>query len=408
MSIAQKRTWRIIDDDEVEQVETPDTKADTKADTKTDTNSEVEEIVEEVVEEDEEIEEEPPKGKELTGDKTIDSFDEKTQQAMSVDKKGRITFNGRSFHIVVNPKSAKALDKIIDYLVNLKQFQYILVGQHKLEKDKHGVVKEPHYHIYIQYSDSEKLALKPLMGAHVKQCFRGAFNNIRYIRCQDGKEKHKHCKYTEYYQLGFPRFHGGCITTQDIIDRYIEDPNFLNQTDSRYYRVYKQIIDDYERKQAFAKWRNNVLKGKNAIKVDWHIGKGGSGKTFTAAQETTDNDAIIDFTKDGQFANILGDVEHAKTIILNEFKDSTIDFKTFLALLVNEKIVNIKGSQIYPTCVQKIIVTSQQRPDQIYRNCGEDRSQIYRRIDHVYEHYIENNEFKMREVPIMDETKVDF
>ena len=283
-------------------------------------------------------------------------------------------------------------------------FQYIFIGQHTKEVDKNGKVKEPHYHIYVQYTNTEKLAPKRLFGAHIGQCRRGAATNLQYIKCKDGSERHKTCKFEKVFEKGFPRFRGGVLTGEEIIERYQEDPDVLLKLDSRYYNVYKKIIDDYERKQAFRRWRHNVLKGKNAITVDWHIGKGGSGKTYTAAQESTDNDAIIDFTKDGQFANVLGDVEHAKTIIINEFKDSTIDFKTFLALLVNEKIVNIKGSSVYPKFVEKFIITSQQKPIDIYKCCGEDRGQIYRRIDHVYEHYHDEvtNKYYKYEMPVKE------
>ena len=201
-------------------------------------------------------------------------------------------------------------------------------------------------------------------------------------------------------EWGCPRIYGGCLTTAEVIELYEMNHNYIQYLDARFYRVWKEIINDYEKKQAFKKWRRNVLKGKNAITVDWHIGAGGSGKTYTAASDTNDDDALIDFTKDGQFANILGDVEHAKRLIINEFKDSTIDFKTFLALLVNEKIVNIKGSQIYPACVEKIIITSQQHPKDIYRGCGEDRGQINRRIDNIYYHYIQDGEYLYDKVDI--------
>jgi hypothetical protein len=163
--------------------------------------------------------------------------------------------------------------------------------------------------------------------------------------------------------------------------------DYIKYLDARFYRVWKDIITDYERKQAFKRWRETVLKGKKAITVDWHVGLGGHGKTWAAAESTTENDAMIDFTDDGQFGNILGDIEHAKTIVINEFSDSTIKFKTFLALLVNEKAINIKNSYVYPRCVTKFVITSQQHPTEIYKCCGEDRGQIYRRIDHVYYHY---------------------
>ena len=199
--------------------------------------------------------------------------------------------------------------------------------------------------------------------------------------------------YKKYYEEGFPKYRGGHISTQDVIDRWLEDPKSIDQLDYRYYNVYTKIINDYERKNQFAQWRKNVLAGKKSIEVEWHVGLGGTGKTYTAAESTTDNDALVDFTKDGQFANTLGDVEHAHTLILNEFKDSGLDFKTFLALLTNEKVINIKGSQIYPQTLKKIIITSQQYPHMIYLKAGEDRTQISRRIDKIIVHS-KNNGYK--------------
>lgn len=301
-------------------------------------------------------------------------------------------WEGRAFHIVVHQKIKDKLNTILDTLQNFQQFQYILAGMHKKEKDKNGQEKPPHVHIYVQFRNSEKINNKMLFGAHVGKCRASAKLNIQYIKCKDDHERHKHVKYIKVYEAGFPKYRGGHISKRDIIERYLENNKSINELDYRYYNVVKKIIDDYERETEFARWRQNVLKGKKSIEVEWHVGKGGTGKTYTAAMKSTDNDAIIDFTKDGQFANVLGDVKHAETIIINEFKDSTIDFKTFLALLVNEKVINIKGSQVYPQNLKHVIITSQQYPHEIYKTAGEDRTQISRRIDSIYVHN-ENYQF---------------
>lgn len=301
--------------------------------------------------------------------------------------------NGRAFHIVIHQAIKDKLDLIIAKLESFQQFQYILVGEHQKETSKKGLIKPPHWHIYVQYRNNEKFWSTELFGAHIAKCRASAQMNIKYIKCQDDHERHKNCKYKKYYEKGFPKYRGGHISTRDIIERWLEDPNSIYELDYRYYNVVQKIINDYDRKNQFAQWRKNVLAGKKSIEVEWHVGLGGTGKTYAAALDTTDNDAMADFTKDGNFANTLGDVEHAHTLILNEFKDSGLDFKTFLALLTNEKVINIKGSQVYPQYLKKIIITSQQYPHQIYQKAGEDRTQISRRIDKIIVHS-KDNEFK--------------
>ena len=318
---------------------------------------------------------------------------------------------GRQFHIVINPKIVPKLEKIIDYLISHESFRYILVGQHKLEKDKHGDIKEPHYHIYVQYNTPTKLSAKRCYNCHIKTAWASAKANINYIKCKDGSERHKTCEYTKYYEEGFAKYKGGWISPEDIIERYKEDNNILLKLDSRFYNVYKRIIDDYLKKEDWKRWRNDRIKGKNSITVDYHCGPAGSGKTYSAAIEAPEDDgAVLTMTKEGEFALTIGDLEHCKTLILNEFRDSQMRLTTFLTMLLNEAPINIKGAQIYPHQLEKIIITSVQPPNQLYKNCGEDRNQIYRRIDNLYYHNIVENttlekgttiEYKTVKVPLV-------
>lgn len=306
------------------------------------------------------------------------------------DEKKEFTVKERNFHIVVNPKIADKLDNIKEYLEHFEQFNYILIGMHELEKDKLGNLKEPHYHIYVQYKNAVQLKAKAIHNAHLAKCFGSAQANIKYIRCKDDSERHKACRYTEIYEYGLPKLRGGALRGCEVVERFINNgydmAKTLGELPANFYRVYKQIIEDYINENAVKRWRENVLKGKKNIKVDWHVGKGGSGKTYAAAEDMGDNALVIDFTKDGNFANILGNAKTADTIVLNEFKDSGIEWKTFLQILVNEKVINVKNSQIYPQHVKHIIITSQQYPHEIYRKAGEDRNQIIRRIDNIIYH----------------------
>lgn len=312
------------------------------------------------------------------------------------------TVKERNFHIVINNKIADKLDNIREYLEHFEQFNYILIGQHELEKDKNGAPKPPHYHIYVQYRGPVQLSAKAIHNAHLAKCYGSAQSNIKYIRCKDDTERHKKCRYTEIYEYGTPKLRGGILRACEIIERYENnDKNMaktLGELPANFYRVYKQIIEDYTNENAVKQWRQNVLNGKQNIKVDWHVGKGGSGKTYTAAQDMTDNSLVVDFTKDGNFANILGNPKTADTIVLNEFKDSSIEWKTFLQILVNEKVINVKNSQIYPQNVKHIIITSQQYPHEIYRKAGEDRGQIIRRIDNIIYHEKVNEEYKKHNI----------
>ena len=315
------------------------------------------------------------------------------------EKKKEFTVKERNFHIVVNPKIADKLENIKEYLEHFEQFNYMLIGMHELELDKHGNLKEPHYHIYVQYTNAVELKAKAIHNAHLAKCYGSAQANIKYIRCKDDSERHKKCRYTEIYEYGMPKLRGGRLRSYEVIERFEANGRNISKTlgelPANFYRVYKQIIEDYINENAVKAWRNNVLKGKKNIKVDWHVGLGGSGKTYTAAEEMGDNALVIDFTQDGNFANVLGNAKTADTIVLNEFKDSGIDWKTFLQLLVNEKVINVKNSQIYPQNVKHIIITSQQYPHEIYRKAGEDRNQIIRRIDNIiYHQHIEDEYIK--------------
>lgn len=317
------------------------------------------------------------------------------QEVEQDEKKGAV-FKARNFHIVIQNSNLKHIKKYIQYLTYFDQFNYILVCTHKLEKNKNGVEKPEHAHIYVQYTNAETIDSKKLDFGHIGKCYGSAQANIKYLKCQDNSDRHKHCKSETLYRLGVPKYKGG-LSALDIEGFTPEEiREFLP---FRYWRIAMEILEAKEKRDMALNWIKNV-KSHSEMSIEWHIGKGGVGKTYIAAEEgekiyneTKIVPIIVDMTKDGAFTNFMGD-ERSNTLILNEFRHSDVSFTDFLKILTNEKIHNVKHGQMYFKNVKKIIVTTQQSPLEIYTNVAEDRNQIYRRITKVITHYKDNEEFK--------------
>lgn len=310
-------------------------------------------------------------------------------------KKGAI-FKARNFHIVIQNSNLKHIKKYIQYLTYFDQFNYILVCTHKLEKNKYGVQKPEHAHIYVQYTNAETIDSAKLDFGHIGKCYGSAQANIKYLKCQDNSDRHKHCKSETLYRLGVPKYKGG-LSAIDIEGMTPEE--IREYLPFRYWRIAMEILEAKEKRDMALNWIKNV-KSHSEMSVEWHIGKGGVGKTYLAADigekiynETKKVPIIVDMTKDGAFTNFMGD-ETSNTLILNEFRHSDLSFTDFLKILTNEKIHNVKHGQAYFKNVKKIIITTQQSPLEIYTNVAEDRNQIYRRITKVYTHYKDGDEFK--------------
>lgn len=324
------------------------------------------------------------------------------------NKRAIFEAKARAFQITINPKLFNKLDHIIEKLESIPKFQYILVCSHEGERRKENKITKiihKHYHIYVQFSQPTTLrADKTIQFAHLEKAYSSAQKNIRYLKCQDDNERHKHCISKTYYTHGVPKYRGGHISPEDIIEVYKEGRNPEMEMDYKYYRVIREILQDYDRFTMNEKFVKSKLEQKEKpMIVNYHVGKPGSGKTTKVMEKYDEMDPskyVIMSYDDNGFSKILEprNPNTVERICINEFRDSNIKFKDFLEILQNEHIFNIKNSQKYYPNLKYVDITTVQLPWEIYPKCCEDRLQIKRRISHLY---YWSDKGQCKEVPVI-------
>lgn len=271
---------------------------------------------------------------------------------------------GRNFILTLNPATLEFYRDVINYLKSLKGLSYLLVTEHLGQEQKH-------YHVFVQYTNSKRLSVKKLHGAHFEVCYGSAQQNIAYCKAEDDKHKNAGVTAVIIEEEGEPLTKGGNFTVGAIkaMDSPDELPAIL-------YNCYKRIKKD-----------SAVVRAKDFrknIKVYWIQGPSGVGKTNKAidlASEFEDeHECGTDFIK---YVNgfYLGTTGTARVAIYDDFRDSHMKPSEFINLIdYNKHWMNIKGDSILNEYLV-IIITSVQKFNRIYRNVDDEpRAQWERRV----------------------------
>jgi hypothetical protein len=167
----------------------------------------------------------------------------------------------------MDAKVVQWYEDIKQYLLSLKNFQYLLVTEHIGQDNKH-------YHAYVQYSKPAYLSYRKLHGAHVDKCFGSAQQNIRYLKCEDDKHKISWNYLWIIDEEGDPLLKGGNYTVGYL--ESLEDPYELPAI---HYNIYNKI-QNKKSDEAFYNMLDSIQEDAlRPIEVIYFIGKPGSGKT---------------------------------------------------------------------------------------------------------------------------------
>lgn len=301
----------------------------------------------------------------------------------------------RNVILTVQKEGEKNLNNIVKYFKSYKAFRYILIT-------KHDGPSVEHFHLYVQFNQPRTVDSRYCYGAHLEESFGSAKACIKYLKCEDKKHKAANVNYQLIYEEGEPKMKGGRIKDIEKMD-----DNEIKKLPAMMYNIAKKIRNDKMVRDAVDEW----LKVKD-IHVEWHYGLAGTGKTYYAKligrqyREKGKDVCVISFDKNG-FIHYIGNLEECELLIINEFRDSNMSYKDFLEILTNEHQYNVKGSSVYPLNIEHIIITSQQKPNEIYKNIKEDKNQIYRRISEVLKHDCDEHGFKAYSVDFDDSEDVD-
>ena len=328
--------------------------------------------------------------KDLREDVEVENISDGDEFENMNDEIKKFKIRAKNIILTINQKSLEFENEIYNYM-KLKNANYILICSH----DK----PQYHHHMYVQFPDYRIISSDKLHGSHVEKCFGSAQQNIRYLKGEDEKHRELNIKCVKIIEDGEVRNRGGFnYSVKEIEEMTEEDIKNLNV---HLYNTVKRIKNDLEEKDAIDDWLN-----VKPLTVEWHFGMSGTGKTYYAKtigrnyRKMNYSVMIMTFDKNG-FAHILGD-KNCKLLIINEFRDSRFDFTDFLEILTNEHQYNLKGGSCYLRKLEKIIITTQQSPCDIYNYIHEDRNQIYRRISNLYIHYKNEEKYEMEELNIND------
>ncbi|UPW41442.1 replication associated protein [Dipodfec virus UA23Rod_5718] len=267
-------------------------------------------------------------------------------QALGNTRPGLVP-KSRAWHICQN--QVDRLDELIENLQGYKSLQYLLVG-HLEEAPTTG---HHHHHIYAYFGTPIRLPVKKMCGAWYAPAEGSPKHNYEYLT-KDGEP---------YLEIG-ERPHQGKLTVKELREMSADDvpPHLYNV---------KRKIDQANQKIKKADWSKKV-------EITYITGPSGIGKS-TLAQDLAD-DEFDEVKHVGDFWTGVSDPAEG-CCIYDDFRDSHMSASEFINFIdYRSHVLNTKGSFVRNRYT-KIIITSVQKPTEIYQNVtGEPREQWLRRM----------------------------
>ena len=252
-------------------------------------------------------------------------------------------------------------EKVKNYMYGLESLSYFISTLEKAPETGHE-----HIHIYAQFTQSIKLSLKKLCGAHVDKCYGSPQQNVDYIR----KVKEPEKRGTIIDEWGEFKNKGG-KTIKEVKQMSKEERDDLP---IQYYKIVKDInlieendidIDDIFKPEleVYYIWGPSELdKSKNAL--------------LFAKKKGYQKINMVKY-HNGFW---LG-VGTSKCALYDDFRDTDMDPNEFINFIdYNKHVLNIKGGSVKNE-YQLIIITSAQDPKFIfeYRQVKEETAKQWLR-----------------------------
>lgn len=252
-------------------------------------------------------------------------------------------------------------EKVKNYLYGLESLNYFISTLESAPETGHK-----HIHIYAQFTQSIKLSLKKLCGAHVDKCLGSPQQNIDYIH----KKKEPEKRGTILDEWGDPKLKGG-KSIQEVKKMSKEERDDLP---IQYYKIVKEI---------------NLIE-ENDIDID-EIYKPELQVYYIwgpSEMDKTKNALLFAKKKGYQKINMvkyhngfwLG-IGTSKCALYDDFRDTDMDPNEFINFIdYNKHVLNIKGGSVKNE-YQLIIITSAQNPEFIfeYRQVKEETAKQWLR-----------------------------
>ena len=272
---------------------------------------------------------------------------------MASDVEPRFNLNAKHFQLTLN--QPEHYEEIKAYLTNLKQFRYLISC-----KEIAPTTGKEHMHIYVQFSNPQKLSVKKCKGAHIERCFGTPEQNKAYI--EKGELVDEIGFFGSNAKTRFPTYNQ--VKAMSKEER--EELPF------QYYNLIKKLNTE----------ENNVMDTEDIykpdVKVYYFYGPSGIGKSKNAVELIKKYGTKFDELKyENGFWLGYGQGEIA---LYDDWRDTHMkasEFINFIDYYIHN--MNIKGG-CEKNRYKVIVITSIQSPWEIYQTQPELQEQWLRRM----------------------------
>lgn len=278
-----------------------------------------------------------------------------------------MTNRARHFQLTLN--EVERYEDLKLYLTSLKNNNYFISCKEIAPTTGHE-----HIHIYVQFTDNQRLGISKLQGAHIEVCRGTPQKNVEYIK-KDGNILD---------EIGTVRFHGN----PTIREMKSMSPQEIDELPWQMHNTATKIIEEERDKKSLLNMLDEIdkdeLKGPRVIYI---IGDPGEGKTYGAfklALSMFNKEDIGTIEINNNFFKITN--KEAKCFVIQEFRPSQCHPSSLLQLLDKYGYnCPIKGGFTYLR-PEAIIICSIIHPTSLYHEDKQElNKQFTRRITELYE-----------------------
>ena len=275
--------------------------------------------------------------------------EEKVTPSPGNTKPAKVCSAPRARHFQITLNQIEKYLHVKNYLMGLKNLNYFISCKEVAPSTGHE-----HIHIYVQFSDAQKLSIKKLEGAHVESCKGTPQQNQEYIK-KDGNiiDEWGDCR------------NSGNYTIESVKKMNKQERNELPLM---FYNIVEKINEEEANQLTLEDFSKEV-------KVTYIWGESGVGKTQKAKELIKE---WMDKSKTNTFNLVkyensfwMGVSEKSEIALYDDFRDSHMKPSEFINFIdYNIHPMNVKGGSI-KNKYKRIIITSVQSPQNIYKGVTE-------------------------------------
>ncbi len=277
--------------------------------------------------------------------------------------------------------------------------------------DEISTTGTPHTHLYILLAKKKRrsAALRALPHCHFESEVRGTPQQVvAYIKKESENDKQKTRVEGTYEQWGElpavpPTANKNEILLQieSLIAQELRPEEIMSR--SILFRQYESII-----RKSFFSHRYALTPVKRDVKVYWHVGASGTGKSYTYVKlcEQYGDDEVF-FTSDftNRCSALMDNYQAERILFIDELKKGCMPYEMLLQILNGYRVqLHARYSNVC-SVYSEVHITSIYTPQEIYNESVEYKnqeidsiSQLMRRISTIVYHYKDKESYHTYEI----------